>query len=266
MKGLSISRVWDETRELLRRDGGAIAAIALALMVLPGTVANMVQPPAAVGDTPSLAWGSLLQLAALAIGIVGQLAVVQIALGRRQSVGQAIATGARRAPAFLGAMLLWIVPLVLAFAPFAVALRANPTAPDPISAAALVLLLPVFLFLAVRLIFTTPVAGAEPVGPLAILKRSWELTRGHWWKLFGALVLFFIAALVAIAAVTSVIGVIVNLLSGQPEPWSVGALVLTLTSQLLSALLTVLLAALLTRLYLQLAPRQGEPASVPHAP
>ena len=41
MAKLSISQAWDETRLILARDGKLIAAVALALFVLPGIVLNV---------------------------------------------------------------------------------------------------------------------------------------------------------------------------------------------------------------------------------
>jgi len=42
---LSISRAWDETREIFRRDGGLLVSVALALIVLPAIVVGIVAPP-----------------------------------------------------------------------------------------------------------------------------------------------------------------------------------------------------------------------------
>ena len=266
MQQMSLSRAWDEMREVLRRDGSLIATVALALMVLPGVIADMVRPPVPAGQMAEPGWWSVVQLIALLIGVVGQLAVVQIALGRRQSVGQAISHGARRAPAFIGATLLWVLPLVLAFAPFIRRIQADPANPDPTSVMVSFLLSLVLLFFAVRLLLTTPVASAEAAGPVAILRRSWEMTKGRWWRLLGFLVLFFIAAVIIVTAVTSVIGVLVGLADGPPEAWSIGALVMALASQLLSAALRVLLVVLLTRIYVQLAGREDELEAVFDAP
>lgn len=269
MHKLSISRAWDEMRDVLRRDGGLVATVALALMVLPGTVSAMAQPLTPAGQMAPVGWWSILGLLALLIGVVGQLAVAQIALGRRQSVGQAIAHGGRRTPAFLGAILLWVLPLMLVFAPFAPQLQANPQNPPPTALLVAFLLTLVLIFVGVRLLMTTPVASAEPVGPVGILKRSWSLTKGHWWRLFGFLVLFFIAAFIVMGAITTVVGVLIGLADGPPEQWSVGALVLALASQILSAAMTVLLVVMVTRLYLQLAAPQEEmqaTADVPKAP
>lgn len=266
MKRLSISRAWDETKEVLRRDGGLIATVALALMVLPGTLSTLVQPAGAAAQMRELGWWTAVALLAMLIGLVGQLALARIALGGRQSVGEAIGHGARRAPVFLGATMMWVLPLVLLFAPFIRQIQANPTSPPTGAAFAMLLLILVFVFLGVRLMMTTPAAAAEDHGPVELLKRGWSLSRGRWWKLFGFLLLFLIVAFIVVTAVQSLIGVLISLLVGTPEPWSIGALLLALTSAVLSAALTVLLVTMITRMYLQLASPEAEPASVPHAP
>ena len=266
MAKMSISRAWDETKAVLRRDGNPIATVALALLVLPGTLSTLAQPTAPRADLPEAGWWTLIQLLALLIGMVAQLAVAQIAGGRQQSVGQAIGNGARRTPAFLGAILLWVFPLILLIAPFAQQIQANPTSPSPIALIASLAAFVLLLFFGVRFILTTPAASLENGGPVAILKRSWALTRGQWWRLFGFLVLFFVGAVIAVTAVTMVLGVLVGLADGPPEPWSIGALVLALASQVLSAAFTVLLVVMVTRLYEHATSTQAEPASVPNAP
>ena len=74
---------------------------------------------------------------------------------------------------------------------------------------------------------------------------------------------------VIVTIIGAVVGVLVGLADGPPEPWSLGALVLALVSQILSAAMTVLLVVLVTRLYLQLAAPQDELRAVfevPNAP
>ena len=262
---LSISRAWDEAKAVLAQDRGPIATVALALLVLPGVVSEFIIPPAPAGETPGLGW-SLVSLAVLIVAIIGQLTLSRIASGHRQSVGEAMSHGVRRAPAFLLAIMIWLLPFGLVLAPFALQIQANPTQPSPAAAFAVLLVAIAFIIIGVRLVFSTPVAANEAVGPLAILKRSWRLTAGHWWRLFGFLALFMIAAVITLGAVTAMIGVVVALLTGEPERLSVGALVVAVVTQLVAAGITVLLTVLLTRIYLQLAEPSGEPASVPHAP
>jgi membrane-anchored glycerophosphoryl diester phosphodiesterase (GDPDase) len=56
-----------------------------------------------------------------------------------------------------------------------------------------VVCLPVFIWLFVRWVVAIPVLLAEGVGPIRALDRSWTLTRGHWWRLAGILL---VAALI----------------------------------------------------------------------
>ncbi len=267
MTKLSISRAWDETKAVLARDGNLIAVIALALLVLPGTLGALVQPqPAEPGAVAQPGWWSLVSFLTLLVGIVGQLAIVRVALGDRQTVGEAIRHGVRRGPAFLFASLIWLLPFALVALPLAQQMQQNPTNPPPAAALGSLLLLPVFLFLVVRLLLTTPVAAAEPIGPVAILKRSWALTRGNFWRLFGALLIFALGALVLVYVAELVMGILTRLTVGEPEPMSVGALLVALVTQLVGAALTTVLMVLLTRIYLQRAGGTAEPATVPHAP
>ena len=265
MTRLSIGQAWDETKDVFRRDGNLIAIVALALMVLPGTLGALVTPQPAPGQMPSLGWGTLISFITLVVGIIGQLAVSRVALGHRQTVGQAIGEAARRTPAYLGAQFLWLLPFALLIVPFALQIQANPGAAPPAAAMAVMALDIVFVFFAVRLLLSTPVAAAELLGPVGILKRSWNLTRGRWWRLFGFLVVFLIGLVVLGGGVAAILGVLVSLVLGPPEPMSVGALIVALGSQLVSAAMTSLLMIMLARIYLQLS-GEAQAASVPHAP
>jgi hypothetical protein len=137
----------------------------------------------------------------------------------------------------------------------------------PAVAFSMLLLMVGFVAIAVRLILASPVASSEGPGPAGILKRSWALTRGRWLKLFGFLLLFVIALLIALAAVQAVIGSMVALVSGKIEPLSVGALLLSLSTQTVGAIITTLLMIMLARIYAQLVGAEEQAyASVPHAP
>ena len=265
MAQLSIGRAWDEAKAVLGRDRGPITAVALALLVLPGAIAELLVPPAPPGSDPSI--GRLLvSLTVVLVTLVGQLTISRIAAGQQQSVGEAIRYGLRRSPSFLLALMLWLLPFGLVASPFLLQVQANPTTPPPGALLAVLLLTLLFLLLGVRLAFTTPVAANESAGPVAILARSWRLTAGHWWRLFGFLLLYMIAALICLGAVTLIVGVVVKLIAGEPERLSVAALILALVAQIAAAIVSVLLTVLLTRLYLQVAGHAEEPVSVPHAP
>ena len=80
----------------------------------------------------------------------------------------------------------------------------------PATSVMFLLYLAIIVFFAVRLILSAPVTSAENTGPIAILRRSWTLTSGHWWSLFGFLALFVVGAVIVLVAVGSAVGVAVG--------------------------------------------------------
>jgi hypothetical protein len=263
---LSISRAWDETKAVLRRDGRLYTTVALAMFVLPGVVAELVTPrTTAAGELPAPGLWTILSILALLVSLVGQLAVCRLAIGPVISVGEAIGHGARRAPAYVAAALMWVIPFLIVFAVLGVRAAPNPETMSAGVALGVLVFLIAFLLLAVRFLLASPVASAEPLSPIGILRRSWNLTRGHWWKLFGFLVLFLIALIVLLTAVGAVVGTLTTLAFGEAEPLSVGTLLVSLATQLIAASITVVLMIMLARIYAQLTGSASE-ASVPHAP
>jgi len=259
---LSISKAWDETRQVITRDGSLITTIALALFVLPGVVSDLFTPAAPPGQLPKPGAWMILTAIALLIALAGQLAVIRLAIGSRLTVGQAIGHGARRAPAYLGATLIWVAPLSLAAVLLAGSVVGNPQA-SPLLALGLLVVGCIGLFLAIRMLMTSPVASAEAVGPLAILNRSWQLTSGHWLRLFGFFVLILIGAIVTILAASAVSGIIAQLVFGGIGALTVGGLFVALVIQIVSAAISVVLMVMLARIYVQLAGEGAGEVSVP---
>ena len=258
MAALSISRAWDETKRVIARDGSLLTTIALALFVLPGVISETVTPASEPGKLPPFGYWTVLTVIALMIALTGQLSVIRLAMGSRLTVGEAIRHGAVRAPPYLAATFMWLLPFVLVA--FLLGQRITGESPSAGAAAALLVLLLLLVLVAVRMIMSSAVASAESVGPVGILRRSWELTRGHWWRLFAFFVAFFIGVLVAASVAAMLITILVKLIFGSVEPMTVGALLVALVTQIASAVVSVLLMVMLARIYAQLA---GAEASVP---
>ena len=265
MAALSISRAWDETKAVLRSDGKLLAAVALAMFVLPGVVTDVVTPAAQPGEMAPVGYWTAIGFLAMIVSLIGQLAIVRLALGPRVTVGEAIAHGARRALAYVGAAVLWIIPFLLALALLVSPYMADPESAPPGVLLGTFLVVLLFFYLFVRLILMTPVASAEAIGSVGILKRSWALTGGHFWKLLATLLLFLVMLAIVVAAIGAVVGTIVVLLLGRAEPFSISALLLALVTQAVSALLTTVLMVLLARIYAQLAQGEASPVTVPDA-
>ena len=263
MASLSLSQAWDDTRAVFARDGKLIAAVALALFYLPAVVVGVVMPREE--GLPSSGVQLVFAGTIAFIGLVGQLAIARLALGKQTSVGEAIGEGARRAPAYFAASMIWLLPAGLAI--FLVSGRAlqspeSATVGQALFALVMVCLL---LFIAVRMLATSPVAAAESVGPIDILRRSWALTRGHWWRLFGFLLSFLLVALAALTAAGLLAGLLSNLILGDPKPMTLAALVYAMLVELVTTVVTAGFVVMLARIYLQLAGHGNASASVPRS-
>lgn len=261
MAKLSISQAWDESKGVLARDGALLATVAIALLVLPGVIGDLVTPDAPPGQLPSPGPWLIVAGIAVVIGLVGQLAIIWLAMGSGASVGEALRHALRRAPSYIAATIIWVFPFALAI--YALMISITPENPSPAAGLALLVLFPVMLFFFVRMMLTSPVATAEERGPLEILKRSWRLTGGSWWRLFGFFVVLVVAAIIVMVAVAAIVGLLTRLVFGDIEPMTVGALVESLLTQLAGAALTVVFIVMLARIYVQLAGDRPAEVSVP---
>ena len=268
---LSISRAWDETREIFRRDGKLITAVALALIVLPQVIASLIAPQGSSAASDPSTGARLMMLAVMLISLVGQLSIIRLALGPSTTVGDAIQHGLRRFPAALGALIIMILGMAILIIPiltiFVLALGIRPEglqqgqASGPVGLVVLLLVL-IVVAISIRFTLVSPVASAEKVGPLTILKRSWRLTAGNYWRLLGFVILLLIAAVALIAAASVIGGILARLVSSTIEPFSLSALIIALAAGVAQGAFSVLAAVMMTRIYTQVAGRDVEP-SVP---
>ena len=263
MAKLSISRAWDEARATLAANASLLSTIGLAMFVLPGVVGELITPAAPEGQLPPLGAWTVVAVIVVLIALVGQLAVIRLAIGSRSTVGEAIGHAARRAPVYFAATLIWILPFLLLGAVLIGMIARNPATASPGVILALFLLACVMLFFAIRMLMTSAVASAESHGPGRIIRRSWQLTAGNFWRLLVFFLLFIITLVVAAIAIGSIAGVIAELLLGGNEPMTVGALFIALVTQLVSAAVSVVLMVMLARIYVQLAGDGAVEASVP---
>ena len=259
---LSMSRAWEETKAILARDGRLFVSVALALFVLPGVVLDLSMPESPRGELPKPGTWMAVALVAISVSLVGQLAVIRLAMGPHLTVGESISHGARRLPPYVGAVIIWALPFIL-LGTFLLIQSGNPQRPNPGAALALLILMGIGIFFWVRFILSSAAASAESLGPIAILGRSWTLTHGNWWRLFVFLLLFAIGAIVLLYAVESVFGLLAQVILGDTDPMTVGALIVAIIGQCVSALIFVAFFVMLARLYHQAAGSDQVQASVP---
>ena len=92
----------------------------------------------------------------------------------------------------------------------------------------------------------------------------WLACRESWPLLAFIVIIFSCFGLVVIVS-QFVVGSVVNLLLGQPDPGSLSALVLGLAIGVIQAPFTVIAAIMLARIYVQLAGRGDLHASAPNS-
>ena len=269
MRALSISAAWEESKGILARDGQLLVTVALALVAFP-TALNALVNPDRLNTASTPWWIDLIAVLASLIALAGQLALVRLAIGPSITVGGAITHGLRRMPIYFLSVLMVVVGLIIVGVPLVFLLSAlgvpvgvKGVPPSPATIIVGLIYIALIFFFGVRLLLSSPVASAEDRGPIGILVRSWQLTSGYWWPLFGFLVLILVSAIILLIAIGSAVGVVIGLVFGAIEPMSAAALVLALVQSLVSAAITTLFAVMLARIYVQLSGHGDVQASVP---
>ena len=263
MPKLSLSRAWEESTNVIARDGRLLLAVALALFVLPGLILNVSMPGGAAGSIPPAGVWIPIAVIAVLVSLAGQLAVIRLAMEPHLSVGEAIVHGLKRLFPYIVAVLVWIVPILIVGSVLYNLSGVNSAHPSVGAALGLLLLTAIGVYLGVRLMLSSSVASAENVGPFAIIARSWRLSVGNWWRLFVFLLLFGIGALCLLLAVETVAGLLLRMVVEDAGPRSLGGLLLAIISQVMSALLSVVFFVMLARIYVQLAGGGEAQPSVP---
>jgi hypothetical protein len=271
MSKLSLSHAWEETKAILARDGNLLGTVALALILLPEAIAGVIAPASELSGEQMPPWFGVITILVAFAGIIGQLAIIRLALGPATSVGEAIQHGAKRLFPGLAALLLFALPLALILflllflfaGPAALEGLSGGVAADPRTGRALLIFVLIAFALSVRFQLAMPVTAGENVGPLAILRRSWHLTAGHYWRLLTFLLLSFIAAAVLLLTAQFVAGIFAKAVFGDVTPLSLSALVISLISGLVQAGFVIMLSTMLARIYAQLAGGGAAQASVP---
>lgn len=259
---VSIGTAYGEAAAFVAREKKLLAPLVLALMVLPVTVSELIQPNGAFSDSKGAQPWMAVALIALLIGVTGQMAVSRMAMGGDRSLGATIALALQRLPAVIGAFILFFLMLSVVLVPLIIMLTVagggTPNAQSVASAnAATVVLL---LAMVPRILLAPAIAMRERLGPWALLKATWRATRGHYWRLAGFFGLFVVASLVFALAVAAVVGSLATLALGKSDPMTVSRLVVALTGGFAQAIITTLYAAMIGRIVAQL-PAQSSSAT-----
>lgn len=200
MNKIDFNIIWDDAKAMGLANRDLLTAIAGMFLLLPWIIARELLPDvkAVAPDTPMEIilqiqmqyyadnWHILLARELLmALGMLAMLAL--LLRDERPTVGESLKQAAIILPSYMLAQLLEGFALSLGF----------------------VALIVPFFYLLARFLLVAPAAAAEGlVNPLDMLRRSFALTKGNGWRIFGVLAIIFVTAQILVWVLTAVTGVI----------------------------------------------------------
>lgn len=191
----------------------ALAVIAGEPEVIPGMRGE--QMMAAMETFYAKSWWIVLLSAVFQI--VGLLAILTLMRDRsRPTVGEALRAALPGAFSYLAAQFAVVIALSLVGGLLiGVAAVISP----PLAVVAGLLFMVALVFAVFRLILVGPVIAVEGVrNPLTAMVRSWRLTQGNFWRIFGFMLLIVILFVVVVGIIMMLIGLVLALASsGEPQ-------------------------------------------------
>lgn len=271
---LDMGRAWTLTTNLIGANRDTIGAIAGLFFFLPSlataifvpALANPQAPATPSGAEPGAAmeavaaqmsaiyaenWPLLLVL--LVIQFIGSMALLALLTDRgHPTVGEALGTGLRSIPSYLGAQILSTFGAGLALGLPLGILAAF--APPAVTVIAMLVLVVLIIYMIVKFALIAPVIAIEGErNPIAALKRSWRLTAGNALRIF--LFLFLLMLTIGIIA-TLVSAVLTLIFTAIGEP--VATIGINVVSGLVNAVVTVIFLVVTVAIHRQLAGPSSE--------
>ncbi|CAN5449559.1 hypothetical protein BH10PSE12_BH10PSE12_24310 [soil metagenome] len=259
MTALSIGKAWEETVAFVKREGQLLFPVGLLFLAIPFAILMQMIPagymhvtPGGAAKLPALP-GSV-QIAIVVtviITLIGTLALYALALKPGISVAEAIRLGVRRLPVLVGASALvalgYLIAVVILSA-FAGGL-ALALGPNVAVMLVLVVVLPLMIFVAARLMMLNAIVIDSDMGVIASLKASWALTTGKVWRLLGFLVVVVMLTTILQMAVQAVFGVIGGLIGGAETAQASADIAVAACSGVIQVYFLVMTARIYRQLY-----------------
>ncbi|WP_298400183.1 glycerophosphoryl diester phosphodiesterase membrane domain-containing protein [Sphingobium sp.] len=260
MATMSIGKAWEEAVAFVAREASLLLPVALLFVALPGLILEQMTPPELqawfaqpkMETIPAMPPGfGLAMMLTIILIWFGSLALFALALRPGISVGEALRLSLARLPVLIGTALVAagalaaiVIVAVLVGVVFSLASKAL--------AATLGLLLGLgaaglVFYASIRLVLLNPVVIDSQAGVMASLRAAWALTRGHFWRLFGFLILVMILSTIASTAAQAVVGVLGGLIAGVDGAKLAGSI----AAAIVSTVIQVYMLAMLARLYRQ---------------
>lgn len=262
VKQVSVEQAFQWAQAIAVREWRLLLPVALAFFCLPGLLIDVFLPnamqallPAASADPAVQGRATLALLAMFVVNMAGALAVTAMALVPGISVSEAIGRALRRLPTLIGAVLMVTAVLLAGVLVLALALGTAHTEAGAMQAFLLILIFVVGGALWVRFSLVTPLLVERGGGPAAVLQRSWGLTGGAFWRILGALLVYFVGGTVVLVALSSAVGALVALGAQAAGAGSVRLVLVAVLFRALAALVSTGFQLVIAGLYRQLASR-----------
>lgn len=238
---LDFSDTWSNALALLSAHKEAALAIAGVFLFLPQVVvgyfmSNIEAAGVSTSDQMMVVYeqwfaanGLMLFLSTL-VTMIGSIALYVIFLRGNQTIGEALVTALKLFIPFLLLAILTAIAVGIGF----------------------VLLIIPGIYLAIKFSLGGAVIAAEHVlNPIEAMKRSWHVTKGNSVRIFFFLLIMLVVGMIALVAVSAVIGIPLNLML----PTEAALFANNIVSSAASSVFSVVLAAVYAAIYLQLAGR-----------
>lgn len=252
---LDSSTAWLDATQMISANRDILAVLCGVFMFLPSLVLGVTlgQPEQSAGEDPKVLFAALTEfykaalpymvLAAL-VQMLGQLAITRLIAGKPGcTVGEALGEALRALPVQLGVQVL-IMLAWMACAGLAAAIGAV-TGSVALIAVLFLGVLGVAVWAGARLILALPLTAVDGMrNPVAIIKRSWELTRGNAGSILLFMLMLAVAMIVVVVVVSAVVGVIAALVMGPDNAMKVNAGVSALAGAAFALYFTAAIAAI----------------------
>jgi len=237
LRPLTVGEILDTSFSLYRRHFAALATVALVCTGIPLVLRMFLE--ASGGFLVNLTLGALYALSLVVLNLVATAATVFIVsesyLGRPLSAWEAL----RRATPYMGRIL--VCSLLMAIA---------------VGLGFLLLLIP-GVILAVGLALAIPAVVLEPrTSASGALSRSWELTRGARWRLFGLGITLLVLLYVPVVAITGLFALLLPESAGMFSGGSLGMVMAIAVGGLVQMFIYPLFYCVLTVAYYDLRVRK----------
>ena len=257
---ISMSAIWDESAALIRRESHLLVPVALATVGIGSVISGLTQP-----ETPAAGLGAMGALGFIlgnVMGLIGNLALMALALMPGMSVGESLRLAIARMPKMLGIVALFLIALIVMMIPIVIILKlsgapisANMTAEELPAMAILSVLIvgAVLLYASARLVTLSAAVVDRNPPVIEAIKSSFAATRGIAAKIVGVVLLFFVVTLVVSGAAASITGILFGMLGKAVGAPLLGKGLTVLVTGMVSALLSIVSTVFAAMLYRKLS-------------